>query len=106
VDTRGRLLFLEDVNEKPYRIDRMLTQLKQAGAFDAVAALIFGEMPNCFAEEEVCLADVVLDVCGDIGVPIVGGVPSGHGRGLVTLPFGTRARLQDGQLTFLEAAVA
>jgi len=105
VETRGRLLFLEDVNEKPYRVDRMLTQLRQAGALDGVAGLLFGEMPNCFEGEEVCLREVALDLCGDLGVPIAAGLPSGHGRGLVTLPFGVRARLRDRSLTFLEPAV-
>jgi len=105
VETRGRLLFLEDVNEKPYRVDRMLTQLRQSGAFDGIAALLFGEMTNCFEGEEVCLRDIALDLCGDLGVPIVAGIPSGHGRGLVTLPLGARAHLRAGVLTFLEPAV-
>lgn len=104
LETRGRLLFLEDVNERPYRVDRMLTQLRQAGAFDGIAGLIFGEMPNSFDGQEVSLADVALDVCrGDY--PIVAGVPSGHGRGLLTLPFGVPARLRGRRLEFLEAAV-
>lgn len=105
IETRGRVLFLEDVNEKPYRVDRMLTQLRQAGALDGVAALVFGEMFNCFEGEDLCLRDVVLDVCGDLDVPMIAGIPSGHGRGLVTLPFGVRARVRGGVLTFLEPAV-
>jgi muramoyltetrapeptide carboxypeptidase len=105
LDTRGRILFLEDVNEKPYRVDRMLTQLRQAGALDEVAALVIGELPNCFDGEEVTPAEVVLDVCrGDY--PIVAGVPSGHGRGLLTLPLGVRARLAGATLEVVEAAVA
>ena len=105
VDTRGALLFLEDVNERAYRVDRMLTQLRQAGAFDSVAGLIFGEMPGTFEEGGPDLAEVVLDVCGDLDVPIVAGIPSGHGRGLLTLPFGVRARVRGAEVTFLESAV-
>jgi muramoyltetrapeptide carboxypeptidase len=105
LDTRDLLLFLEDVNERPYRVDRMLTQLRQAGALDEVAGLVFGEMPGTFAEGDPCLRDVVLDVCGNLDCPIVAGVPSGHGRGTLTLPFGVRAHLSGGQLSFLEPAV-
>jgi muramoyltetrapeptide carboxypeptidase len=105
VDTRGAFLFLEDVNERPYRVDRMLTQLRQAGALDEIAGLIFGEMPGTFDDGDVTLADVVQDVCGDLGVPMVAGVPSGHGRGLLTLPFGVRTRLCGAEIAFLEPAV-
>jgi muramoyltetrapeptide carboxypeptidase len=105
VDTRGALLFLEDVNERAYRVDRMLTQLRQAGAFEQVAGLVFGDMPGTFEADGPTLADVVLDVCGDLEVPIVAGVPSGHGRGTLTLPFGARARLRGERLTVLETVV-
>lgn len=106
VDTTGRLLFLEDVNERPFRIDRMLTQLRQAGALDDLAGLIFGEMPGCFDAGDVTLADVVADICGDLPYPIAAGVRSGHGSGAATLPLGVRARLAGGRLTLLEPPVA
>lgn len=105
VDARGALLFLEDVNERPYRVDRFLTQLRQSGGFDGVEGLIFGEMPGTFEDTGVTLEDVVLDVCSDLGVPIIAGVPSGHGRGTLTLPFGVRARVRGAAVTFLEPAV-
>jgi len=59
--TGGRILFLEDVNERPYRIDRMLTQLRQAGKLDGLAGLVFGEMPGCVADpnEAVTVRDVI-----------------------------------------------
>ena len=61
IDTAGRLLFLEDVNEKPYRIDRMLTQLRQAGKLDGVAGVIVGEMAGCVSgpSEAVTVRDVI-----------------------------------------------
>ena len=105
VETKGRLLFLEDVNEQPFRIDRMLTQLKQAGAFDGIAGILFGEMPGCFEDAGVTLADLVADICGDGDYPIVSGLPSGHGSGTLTLPLGLPARLSGSTLTFLEPAV-
>ena len=108
VETRGRLLFLEDVNEKPYRIDRMLTQLRQAGALDGVAGVIFGEMPGCTAgeDERVTVRDVIAEAFANVSYPVAFGLPSGHGAGTLTLPLGVRARLAGERLTLLESPVA
>jgi muramoyltetrapeptide carboxypeptidase len=105
VQTRGRLLFLEDVNEKPYRIDRMLTHLRQAGAFDEVAGVMFGEMSGCTASENerVSVRDVIGEAFADAPFPVAFGLPSGHGSGTVTLPLGVRARLAGERLTILES---
>lgn len=106
--TRGRLLFLEDVNEKPYRIDRLLTQLRQAGLFDDVAGVIFGEMVACGSDEgeTVTVRDVIYDAFANAPYPVAFGLPSGHGGGPLTLPFGIRARLAGDRLIFLEAPLA
>lgn len=103
--TRDRILFLEEVNEKPYRIDRMLTQLRQAGAFDHVAGVVFGEMDGCHAgpNERVTVRDVIAEAFAAAPYPVAFGLPSGHGRGTLTLPFGVRARLAGERLTLLEA---
>lgn len=108
IDTTGRLLFLEDVNEKPYRIDRMLTQLKHAGKLDGVAGVVFGEMIGCTAdpEEAVSVRDIVREAFADARYPVAMGLPSGHGSGGVTLPLGVRARLAGERLTLLEAPLA
>lgn len=105
VATRHRLLFLEEVNEKPYRIDRMLVQLRQAGALDEVAGVIFGEMPGCSAGpgEAVSVRDVIAEVFRDAPYPVAFGVPSGHGRGTAILPFGVRAQLSADRLILLES---
>ena len=108
LQTRGRLLFLEDVNEKPYRIDRMLTQLWQAGALDEVAGVIFGEMEGCTAgpDERVSVRDVIAAAFATAPFPVVFGLPSGHGAGTVTLPLGVRARLAGERFTLLESPLA
>jgi muramoyltetrapeptide carboxypeptidase len=108
VETAGRLLFIEDVNEKPYRVDRMLTQLRQAGKLDAVAGVIFGEMAGCVAAEgeSVGVCDVIRDVFAGASFPVVFGLSSGHGRGATTLPLGVRARLAGERLSLLESPVA
>jgi muramoyltetrapeptide carboxypeptidase len=107
LDTRGCLLFIEDVNEKPYRVDRMLTQLRQAGTLDDVAGVIFGEMSGCVAtkNERVSVHDVVVEAFADATFPVAYGLPSGHGTGTLTLPFGIRARLAGERLTLLESPV-
>ncbi len=108
LETAGRLLFLEDVNEKPYRIDRMLTQLRQAGTLDGVAGVIFGEMPGCTAgdHERVSVRDVIAEAFASARYPVAFGLPSGHGAGTLTLPLGVRARLAGERLTLLESPLA
>jgi len=95
IETEGKILFLEDVNERPYRIDRMLRHLLLAGKLDRVGGIIFGAMRACTAEpEEEPLAQMILRVLGDARGPIVLGLPSGHvHQGNVTLPFGVPAAL-------------
>ncbi|MGH7899048.1 MAG: S66 peptidase family protein [Candidatus Binatia bacterium] len=90
-DFAGRIVFLEDVNEEPYKLDRMLTQLRQAGALRKVRGIVFGEMAACGARSEVLR--VLAERTRDLGVPVGFGLPSGHGRGKHTLPLGVRARL-------------
>ena len=108
IQTRDRILFLEDVNEKPYRIDRMLTHLRQAGKLDGVLGVIFGEMHGCTADphEAVTVRDVIRQAFEDAPYPVAMGLPTGHGRGAVTLPLGVRARLAGNRLTLLEPPMA
>lgn len=108
LQTRGRIVFLEDVGEKPYRIDRMLTHLKQAGVFDGVAGVVFGEMIGCTAgsDEIVRVLDVVREAFADAPFPVAYGLPSGHGHGTVTLPFGVHARLSGERLVLLESPLS
>lgn len=108
--TQGKLLFLEDVAAKPYQVDRMLMQMKLAGKFKEVQGVIFGEMQDCrqSPEDPHKLQDTIKRVLGDLGVPIVYGLRSGHvSRSNITLPFGVRAAMTAGEqtsLTILESA--
>jgi muramoyltetrapeptide carboxypeptidase len=108
LETKGRILFLEDVNEMPFRIDRMLTQLRQAGMLDGVAGVIFGEMAGCTAEpdESVSVCDVIRREFASAPYPVAFGLPTGHGQGAVTLPLGIRSRLAGERLTFLESPLS
>lgn len=107
----GSVLFLEDVNERPYRIDRMLTQLIQAGILKHAAAVVFGEMRGCDEPDGRFTArGTIADALADFRRPILFGYPSGHTTGpTYTLPFGVRARVVGGsepKLVIEEAAVA
>jgi muramoyltetrapeptide carboxypeptidase len=112
IDTRNAILVLEDIDTKPYQIDRMITQLKQAGKFEDVRGVVFGEMLNCqqHAHQGYTLQEVVLDLLAEFDFPILYGYPTGHSvRPNVIVPFGVRARLMlDSAPAFelLEPAVA
>jgi muramoyltetrapeptide carboxypeptidase len=95
IRTQGKILFLEDLNEPAYRIDRMLMQLKLAGKLREVQGIIFGEMVKCGqAGGDYTLQQVVMRVLGDLGVPIAFGLKSGHVSGSnFTLPIGAHLRL-------------
>lgn len=96
IQTADKILFIEDVAEKPFRIDRMLMQLKLGGHLDQIRGIIFGEMLNCFqvANQGYTLQEVVGRIVGDLGIPVAYGLKSGHvSSGNITLPFGVRARL-------------
>ncbi|MGH8006465.1 MAG: S66 peptidase family protein [Candidatus Binatia bacterium] len=109
LDTTNAILFIEDVGEKPYRIDRMLTQLKQAGKLDNLAGVVFGEMHGCRGDNDdpALLLEVIADIFSDYAYPVGFGVPAGHGGENLALPLGVRVRLdtQRQHLTFLEPAV-
>jgi len=110
--TEGKLLFLEDVGAKPYQIDRMLWQLKQAEKLDGVKGIIFGEMLDCVSPGAPAnlIEEVILNALDDFDGPIAIGLRSGHvSRANVTLTFGVEAELNatlDPELKMLEPAVA
>jgi muramoyltetrapeptide carboxypeptidase len=91
----GYVLFLEDVAERPFRLDRMVTQLRLAGVLDRAAAIILGEFVDCDEPGGGIPAKTVLaNLLKDFNGPVVHGFPSGHTRrALVTLPFGVRGRV-------------
>jgi len=96
VDTRGTILVLEDEKEPPYRIDRMLTQLRRAGKFRGVRGIALGDFPECAPDAGAgyALVDVLRDRLGDLGVPVAWRLPLGHTlQPNATLPLGVRATL-------------
>ena len=111
IRTEGTILFLEDVNARPFQIDRMLMQLKLAGKLEGVKGIVFGEMLDCLQtnNQGYTLQQVILRIVGDLEIPVAYGLRSGHvTRRNITLPIGVRAALSvngaDVTLKILEAA--
>ena len=109
-ETRGHLLFLEEIREAPYRVDRMLTQLHQSGISARAAGIALGIFEKCEApddEPSLTLAQTLQDQFGASRVPAAYGLSFGHVAPQVTLPVGVRARFdaEAGTITLLEAAV-
>jgi muramoyltetrapeptide carboxypeptidase len=91
----GHVLFIDETGERPYKIDRMLTQLRLSGILSRASAVVFNELPRC---EEVSgtpsVRSVVADYLSDFPGPVLFGLPSGHTPGAtLTLPFGVEARV-------------
>jgi muramoyltetrapeptide carboxypeptidase len=130
--TNGRMVFLEDIGEPFYRIDRMMTQLVQAESFKGVRALILGDFTNCNDEDNQCLAapepgvnprtllsnpqakkqslrkvyqqpEAFQEIFAHLPIPVATGLPVGHGPNFAPLPLGAKYRLTpDGQFDLLE----
>jgi muramoyltetrapeptide carboxypeptidase len=111
-DLDGAILFLEEVGERPYRIDRLLTHLELAGVFAAVSGVVVGDLVGCEEPAESRVASpsalaVVRERLGRLKIPVALGARIGHGTRNLSLPYGVRASLdaQAGTLVALAAAV-
>ena len=107
------ILLLEDVDEAPYKIDRMLRQLRAAGALTRVSGIVLGDLPGCSPsiDASFSLEEVVLEALDGLDVPIALGLSTGHTPNPnVTVPLGVRARLEctadRAQFRILEPAVS
>lgn len=107
VDTRGKILFLEDVGEKPYRIERLLTHLKMAGKLSGVAGVILGDFTDCAGDGPRDVRQIVGEIFHDAEFPVVAGMTAGHGIENLALPLGVAMSLnsEDGTLTLDESPV-
>lgn len=113
IDTQDSILFLEEVNEEPFRVDRMLTQLWLAGKLQAAKGIALGSFRDCEARgtsitgPSFSLSQVFEERLASLGIPVVYGLPFGHVRSKLTLPLGVNAELDATSRTFriLETAV-
>lgn len=107
IDTEGGVLFLEDIAEPPYRIDRLLTHLLHAGKLDGVKAVILGTFHDCERESDRGqLMDIFDEILAPLGIPVVSGFDAGHYSGGAVLPMGCRVRVDAdaGTVELLEEA--
>jgi muramoyltetrapeptide carboxypeptidase len=108
IDTTGAILFLEDIHEDLYRIDRMLTQLALGGMFDNVAGVIFGRCTDCkYSGPTFSLEEILRDRFGSLRTPAISGLAFGHLESKLTMPIGVMATLDAdaGTVSVDEAAV-
>jgi muramoyltetrapeptide carboxypeptidase len=113
LNTDGVILFIEDVDENLYAFDRMLFHMKEAGMFENIRGLIVGELTEI--KDEIIpfgktTNEIILDVCGDLNIPIVTNFPCGHGNYQATLPISLPVELRADnnfvELLFLESPVS
>jgi len=111
IDTKNKILLLEDTGEAPYRIDRMLVQLRLAGKLQEAAGIVFGTCTDCAPsrssfELSLSLSEVLDELLGSLGKPVLAGLLFGHTKEKATIPIGVEAELDAGakRLTILEAA--
>jgi len=115
INWADHIVFIEEVGESTYRIDRMLTQLRAAQKFKGIKGIVLGHFTRCDAqpgdpyyEFSTSLSEVFKDRLGDLGIPVMGGFPFGHEENNATLPIGIRATMdtEKGVLKLLESAVS
>jgi len=113
LNTDGAILFIEDIGEQHYRFDRMMVQMHNAGMFDNIKGLIIGElvdMENTDPPFGRTTDEIVMDVCGNLDIPIITNFPCGHGKYQATLPISIPVELDANSespiLTILESPVA
>ena len=104
-DLTGAILLIEDVGEPPYKVDRMLTHLRRAGVLDKVAGVAVGQFTDCADDWSTTIVDCLLERLSPLGVPVLGGLPIGHGRDQIAVPFGTLATLDVPAATLTVAPV-
>ena len=114
IDTRGKILFIEEVDSEPWVIDHCLSHLRNAGKFRDLAGIVIGECNNCDPRlfdpgyySDTDIEDVFNYYFSELGIPVLYGLPLGHTEDIATLPMGAFARMDadEKRLTVLESGV-
>lgn len=109
IDTEGKILFLEDLGEQPYRLDRMITQLQLSGKLQSLKGIILGTFHECDPTEgDYSARDVLKEILRELHVPILANFPAGHGSENWPFPLGIKVRIDADvrSVEFLEPAVS
>jgi muramoyltetrapeptide carboxypeptidase len=106
-DLKGAILLVEEINEEPYRVDRMLTHLKNADVLDRISGLLIGQMIRCWPQsgkkKQLSLEEILLELTASHPIPIYSGLPYGHLPDRITVPVGVLAHIsENGGLRLLE----
>ena len=107
-DFDGAILFMEDVSEPPYSVDRMLTHLWLTGHLERTAGIVFGKFTDDdYDSNTLSMEQVLRERCEPLGIPTLRGAMIGHVEDQTVVPIGVNARLDvnEGTLTLLEPAV-
>jgi muramoyltetrapeptide carboxypeptidase len=110
IDTKGKIWLIEDVDEQPYRIDRMLTQFRSAGKLQEANGIIFTDFANCEPvrpDKSLTIQQILHDIVKPLGIPAYFGLKAGHCSPNLTIPLGVKARMDAtaGSLEILEPSV-
>ncbi len=98
----NKILFLEEVAEEPYRVDRMLTQLKLNGVLDQISGVVLGQFKKCLAEEPnwaFTVEEVIEQHFGNLKIPVFTGAPVGHVKDKYILPIGQNVQIDADKFT-------
>ena len=112
LDTNGIILFIEDIDEYLYSFERMIVQMRTAGMFDKINGLIIGELKD-MKDQDIKFGrnsdQIILDICGDLDIPIISNFPCGHGKYQATLPISIQTEINtskiDAPVTITDSAV-
>ena len=100
-ELQGKIVLIEDTNERPYRLDRMFWQLAENGLFSQVGAILLGQFPDCFQspEEKSEFLTRIGQYFADADYPVLFDMPFGHGSAIKTLPLGITSAINTRQFT-------
>jgi muramoyltetrapeptide carboxypeptidase len=110
-DLKNKILFLEEINEPPYKIDRMLNQLKLSNVLKKVRGIILGSFTDCIETDKdkktLTLQEVLEDYFRNLRIPVMHSFPHGHKKDFVTLAIGSKIKLNamKGFVEFTESGV-
>ena len=108
---KNKILFIEDINEQPYKIERMLNQLKLNKVFTKVGGVVLGSFVDCIEQDQnkksLTLKEIFNDYFKELKIPVISGFPNGHIKDLITIPIGINVKMNanKGYIEFSESAV-